>query len=260
MKTAGTSSRQGRCVRGSCGPAPAKSARVASRREADKPPPGNQRLQVMLNSPQASGPKLFQRGNGTTRVTLSTTGTCPNPRALAQAIPLARAMVDTAVSWLGSLNARDAARVNRLLRANFHSDSDAVRFLVESRLLRMREVLTDAQAGNFTFNCVPGTHADCQGNNGFVMTNDRSVIHLCPSFFGLSLEGRRWTLVHESAHVAGALQSPEFYYGLFGPIEAQHCVDPTPSTSTSTATGHADNYARLVWCLTRPPGLVVERP
>jgi hypothetical protein len=248
-----------RCARGNCTPSPAR-AKARTQRGSDVMAGGNQRQQTMLRTDPAGGPKLFQRGSGAARVTVSTTGTCSNPRALAQALPGAHAMVDTAVNWFISVNPRDAARVNRLLQANFMSASDEVRTVVESRLLRIREVLAAAQSGSFTFNCVPGTNPDCQGNNGFVMTNDRSVIHLCPSFFDLTPEGRRWTLIHESAHVAGAMESPEFYYGLFGPISEEACSSETRSASTSAALGHADNYARLVWCLTRPAGREVAPP
>jgi hypothetical protein len=249
-----------RCTGGKCTP-PLVSARPRVQNGSDVATGGNQRRQTMLrNESTLSGRKLFQRVTGGTRVSISTTGTCSNPRALAQALPGAHAMVDTAVNWFISVNPRDVARVNTLLQANFMSASDEVRSSVESRLLRMRDVLAAAQSGNFTFNCVPGTNPDCQGNNGFVMTNDRSVIHLCPSFFDLTAEGRRWTLVHESAHVAGAVVSPEFYYGQFGPIGDAQCRSETPSISTSTALGHADNYARLVWCLTRPAGREVTPP
>jgi hypothetical protein len=248
-----------RCARGNCTPSSAR-AKPRAQRGSDVAAGGNQRQQTMLRTDPTGGPKLFQRGSGSTRVAVSTTGNCSNPRALAQALPGAHAMVDTAVNWFISLHPSDVARVNLLLQANFMSSSDEVREKVKSRLLRIREVLAAAQTGKFTFNCVPGTNPACQGNNGFVMTNDRSVIHLYPSFFDLTPEGRRWTLIHESAHVAGAMESPEFYYGLFGPIDEKACRVETRSISTSVALGHADNYARLVWCLTRPPDREVTPP
>jgi hypothetical protein len=241
--------------------APASPARAVDRRAENTPgSAGNQRLLTKLRTEGGGGQKLFQRAGSGARVSVRTTGTCSDTRALAEALPGARAMVDTAVGWFTSVSSRDQARVSELMRANFLSDSDRARITVESRLLRMRELLTAGVSGRLTFDCVPGTNPDCVDNNGFVMTNDRSVIHLCPSFFGLTLEGRRWTLVHESAHAAGAIEHPEFYYGTFGPFTAEHCLQETRSASPTIALGHADNYARLVWCLTRPAGRVVTPP
>lgn len=195
-----------------------------------------------------------QPAQQTTRVALTTTGQCRDARAIAEAIPGARAMANTAFNWFLSFGTRDRARVALLLRANFLSDADNVRDTVEDRILSISNRLSSAQTGNITFDCAPVGDPECPGRQGYVMTNERDRIHICDSFFNLSLEARRWMLVHECAHLAGAMTLPESYYAMFGPIGEDQCRDLTPSSSTTEALGNADNYARLVWCLTKPPG------
>jgi hypothetical protein len=111
-----------------------------------------------------------------------------------------------------------------------------------------------------TFDCVPATDADCTDRSGYVREGERNLIHICPTFFNLTLEGRRWMLVHECAHLAGAMASPESYYGLFGPVGERECLGSSVSSTVNEALGTADNYARLVWCLTRLSGIEVTPP
>ena len=195
-----------------------------------------------------------------TRVTLSTEGRCPDEMKIAEAIPGARAMADTAFQWLISLGERDRARVNLLLRANFLSDSDAVHVSVSSRVLGIGHELGSAQAGRITFVCADATDTNCGDREGYVMDNEPTRIHLCPPFFNLTLEGRRWMLIHECAHLAGARRLPESYYAMFGGVEEEQCRQGSVSATTSLALENADNYARLIWCLTKPAGTVINPP
>lgn len=190
-------------------------------------------------------------------VTLASEGSCTNPRAIAEAIPGAMAMVWTALTWFLSFNPTDRDRVNVLLRANFLSDSDDTRDIVKNRLLSINRFLQAAQSGQVTFVCAPTNDSECEGRQGYVLDTERNRIHICAGFFNLTLEGRRWTLIHECAHLAGAMRRPEFYWALFGEIGESECRQLTPMSSTSDALGNADNYARLVWCLTRQPGITV---
>jgi hypothetical protein len=64
-------------------------------------------------------------------------------------------------------------------------------------------------------------------------------------------------LVHECAHLAGAMGSPEPYHTTFGPIGETECAETTPSATTQEALSHADNYARFIWCLVRRSGIEV---
>ena len=212
---------------------------------------------------QSSGPSataqrqpVLQR----TSVTLTTEGACANERDLALSIPGARAMADTAVNWFISFGERDRARVAMLLRANFLSDSDDVRDTVFNRIVSMSRLLAAAQDGRITFVCAPPTDTECGDREGYVLDTERNRIHICPPFFNLTPAGRQWMLVHECAHLAGALRLPESYYATFGAMGESECRQGSVSSNTREALGNADNYARLVWCLTRPPGIVITTP
>ncbi len=210
------------------------------------------------NGPAATAQRqpILQR----TRVTIATEGTCANERDLAQAIPGARAMAETAANWFISMGDRDRARVNLLLRANFLSDSDDVRDTVFSRILTMSRQLAAAQDGRVTFVCAPSNDPECPDREGYVLDNERNRIHICPTFFNLTPAGRQWMLVHECAHLAGAMRLPESYYANFGAMGEAECRQGSVSSNSREALGNADNYARLVWCLTRPPGIVITTP
>jgi hypothetical protein len=204
---------------------------------------------------QGSLPVQRQRQPRVT-VTLASEGQCIDERAIGESIPGARAMAETAFNWFLSFSPESRSRVNALLRANFLSSNDETLEIVKTRLLRIREYLAAAQAGRVTFVCAPPTDTDCSSFNAYVSTQERNRIHICPPFFKQTLEGRRWTLIHECAHLAGASRYPEPYWGFFGPLGERECQEPTP-LSTRDALDTADNYARLVWCLTRRPGIEV---
>lgn len=232
------------------------SAALAAPKRIAGPQPGNQVLQQQIVRGSAAAPRLQLQRAAPIRVALTTTGNCADPRAIATAIPGARSMLWTAVTWMLSFNPGNRATVGRLLRANFLSDAEEVRDEVKNRLVAAHAVLADAQAGSLTFDCPPATDPEC-ASPAYVRVGERGVIHICPAFFGQTLEGRRWTLIHEAAHLAGALRSPESYYGLFGPVGSAECLGNPISGTTSEALGTADNYARFVWCLTRARGITV---
>ena len=209
---------------------------------------------------QSSGPAATAQRQSVLRrtsVTLSTEGRCANERDLAQAIPGARAMAETAMNWFISFGERDRARVALLLRANFLSDSDDVRDTVFNRVVSISRHLQAAQDGRITFVCAPSTDTECGDREGYVMDNERNRIHVCPPFFRLTPAGRQWMLVHECAHLAGAMRLPESYYATFGAMGEAECRQGSVSGNTREALENADNYARLIWCLTRPPGIVI---
>ncbi|HHM05139.1 MAG TPA: hypothetical protein ENJ19_05270 [Gammaproteobacteria bacterium] len=169
-------------------------------------------------------------------------------------------MAHAALNWFLSFNPRNRARVDRFLRANFRSASQDVFDTVKYRVLRIRELLEAAQGGRLTFACAPPGDTACGNWTGYVRRGERGIIHICRPFFPLTLEGRRWMLIHECAHLAGAMTQPEHYYGFFGPVGTSECLRATPAATTRDALGLADNYARLVWCLVRQPGITVTPP
>jgi len=189
-------------------------------------------------------------------VTLTTTGQCDDvqERKIAEAIPFAKDMARMAVTWFLSFNDRDRARIDLLLRANFLSDSEDTRNRVKNRVVRIWELLKAAQNGQLIFHCAPGTDPECDNRPGYVIRDQHNLIHICSSFFSDTLRQRNWMLIHECAHLAGAMQHPEPYFAYFGSVGESQCRDYGLGSSTSEAIEIADNYARFVWCLTRPPG------
>ena len=210
----------------------------------------------------SSSPMHIQRAPASpkTSVRLATAGKCRDERLIAEAIPGARSMAEMAFNWFLSFSTFDRARIGRLLLANFRSDSDDVRGKVKDRIFGIKERLAEAQAGNITFVCAPATDTECQGRSGYVLTTERDRIHICDPFFDLTLEGRRWMLIHEHAHLAGAMVSPETYLTSFGPIDEQQCLQPTQIATTKEALENADSYAQFIWCLIRKPGIEVNPP
>ena len=191
------------------------------------------------------------------RVTLATEGNCADPRAIAEAIPGALSMARTAFfDWFMATAPRDRARVDLLLRANFGADDQATRDTVHDRVSDIYALLQRAMNGDLTFVCGPANDPECGGREGYVIAHEPGRVHICAPFFNLTLEGRRWMLMHECAHLAGAMLSPESYWGYFGAIGEAQCRE-TMAGSTRDKLGNADNYARLIWCLTRQPGIVV---
>ncbi len=184
------------------------------------------------------------------RVTLAHSGQCADPTSIAEAIPGAKSMAWTTVTWFLSFNPRNRARVDELLRVNFRSDSQSVYDAVKDNMVDIYSYLSSAQSGNIEFRCEPSTDPECQNRDGYVMTNERNRVHVCPGFFGGTLEERRWLLIHECAHLAGAHGAPEQYFAYFGTVD---CTTPAPQASASAALDNADNYARFIWCLTRRP-------
>jgi hypothetical protein len=193
-------------------------------------------------------------------VSLATEGVCVNGRAIAEAIPGAKTMAETALNWFLSFNDRDRARVNLLLRANFLSDDDTTHGIVKNRIVSIRDRLQAAQSGRIAFVCAPAADPECGDREGYVLDSEPNKIHICNPFFGLTLEGRRWMLIHECAHLAGAKKLPELYWGFFGPVGESQCRQVTSHTSTNDALGNADNYTRLIWCLTRQAGIEITPP
>jgi hypothetical protein len=139
--------------------------------------------------------------------------------------------------------------VNQALRVCFGDASADTRQTVEMRVLRINQLLESAQAGG-TFACEPAGDESCRTGEwdraGYVKRNERDIIHVCPAFFAEGLEFRRWNLIHECAHLAGA-KATETYYFYSDEVD---CDTPTELKS-SEALENADSYSRLVWCLSR---------
>jgi len=214
---------------------------------------------------QANGvqPKLLRDAERPITVTLRTTGACANDRDLAMAIPGAKSMAFVALNWLLSYSFMDEVgqmRIDALLRANFRSSSAEVRNVVRARISRAYSLLEAAQGGNLTFDCRAEGDPDCmQGETplmGYVRESERNLVHICPAFFRATLEERRWNLIHECIHLAGA-RGPETYYFYFGEITDSMCYTQT-ELAADVALQNADNYARFIWCLTRPSGTVIR--
>lgn len=201
-------------------------------------------------------PAVIARKTGDQKVVLDADPGCADPHAIAEAIPGAWAMVDDAVTWMLSMNPGDRSIVDALLKQTFLSGEDAVRDTVFDRMIAMRKQLEGAKAGKIRFICDPPGGEICEGRGGYVLAGEKATIHLCRAFFDKTLEEKRWTLIHESAHLSGVSRLAESYYANFGTVTCTGSV----SSSTAAALQTADNYARFVWCLTRRPGTVINNP
>ena len=191
------------------------------------------------------------------RVTLSHAN-CTDPahtRSIAEGISGALAMAHTATTWFLSFNPRNRQRIETLLDPIFMSTSSDVYDAVRSHVISTAAILRDAAAGNITFICAPATDTECGGRNGYVRANRRGEVNICPPFFGLGLEERKWMIVHEAAHLAGAI-GPEIYYADFGTVDCSLRINRI--ASTQTALQNADSYARFIWCLTRPSSTILR--
>lgn len=190
------------------------------------------------------------------KVSLNYSTACPDPAKIAESIPGALSMTDTACNWFISLNQNDQTRVAYLLRQIFLDDSDQVSSQVLTRLLSIRRYLEMAKDGQLFFSCTKGADPDCNGWNAYVRPGERNTIHICLPFYKLTLEERRWTLIHECSHVAGVSLKNEPYYSDFGTVDCTGSVSGTTSDALKTA----DNYAKIVWCLTRASNVVLRNP
>jgi len=192
-------------------------------------------------------------GKGTVEVHLAFQGDCPHPEKIAEAIPGARTMLATAENWFIDYPFLDSAQqqfFDSIMQANFGTSSSAARRKVHGRILHMARLMESAMNGGVTFQCEGGAPSHC--NEGpysmFVRRKERNIIHVCPDFFKAGLEERRFLMIHESAHMSGALV--DHYLVRAGPIGRAECLDPSGLPS-SEALENAESYAWAVMCLTR---------
>lgn len=176
-------------------------------------------------------------------------------RSIAEGIAGGLGMAHTAQAWFLSFSPANRQRIETLLEPIFMSTSADVYDAVRDRVISIGDILRRAAAGEITFICAPSTDTECSGRQGYVHTNRRGEVNICPSFYGLSLEERKWMIVHEAAHLAGAI-GPEIYYADFGTVDCSLRIDTI--ASTQTALQNADSYARFIWCLTRPADTVLR--
>lgn len=193
------------------------------------------------------------------RVTISTTGCSNNAdiRKIAEGIAGGRAMTQTAQAWFLSTSASSRMRINSLLTAVFMANDTTTRDAVRDRVLGTAQNLREMGRGTISFTCAPATDKECTDRSGYVRATDRTQVSICPSFFNLGLEERKWMIVHEAAHLAGAL-GPELYYADFGTVDCTS--QPSAISTTADALDNADSYARFIWCLTRPASTVLRNP
>ena len=194
-------------------------------------------------------------------VQIAVRGDCQDPEKIAEAIPGARSMLTMAENWFISYAAGLVPEQQRLfdmiLRAHFGSSSTEVRRTVHSRIIRMSRLLDSAINAGVIFDCTPGTASECGEHPSwamFVRPREHNIIHVCPEFFTSGLELRRFTLVHEAAHIAGV--GDRVYLVTAGPIGLAECITSS-ELSTDVALDNADRYAGAVWCLSREPGATI---
>lgn len=192
-------------------------------------------------------------------VRLAVQGNCPHPEKIAEAIPGARTMLATAESWFIDypfLDPHQQRLFDLILQAQFGSSSDDVRGKIHSRIIRMARLMDSATNGGVTFVCDPRTLDKCEKGpwSMFVRRGERNTMHVCPNFFTDGLEARRFTLIHESAHLAGV--GDHVYLVTAGPIGLSECL-ASSGLKTEVALDNADSYSWMVMCLTRQGGFTI---
>jgi hypothetical protein len=202
-----------------------------------------------------------QTGDGQrVSVSIAVRGTCSSPEKIAEAIPGARTMLVGAENWFINypfLESTDKQRFDRLLQAHFGSSSADTRHSVHAHIIGMSRAMESAMNAGITFDCTDVSAQHCAEGpwEMWVDMKDRSVIHVCKDFFKAGLEERRFTLIHETAHLVG-VGDKGGYIRTFGPIGTAECLQQT-QLSTADALNNADSHVWMVWCLTRAPGIAV---
>ena len=192
-------------------------------------------------------------------VRIAVLGDCKAPEKIAEALPGARSMLRMAENWFIDytyLVPHQQRWFDAILQAHFGSSSTAVRRTVHSRIIRMTRLIELANEAGVVFDCTAVSAEKCKNRpwSMFVTQGERNTIHVCPNFFTDGLEARRFTLVHESAHIAGV--ADQQYLVTAGPIGTAECLSPTP-LSTDKALDNADSFTWAVWCLTREAGVTI---
>lgn len=207
---------------------------------------------VLQRSPDTPKSESKKEGDKV-EVRLAFQGKCANPEKIAEAIPGAKAMLAMAENWFINYPYLDPGQqqfFDSIMQAHFGTSSSAARGKVHSRIIRMARTMEAAMNGGVTFQCEAGAPSHC--NEGpysmFVRRKERNIIHVCPDFFKAGLESRRFLLIHESAHMSGALV--DHYLVQAGPIGRAECLAAS-GLASSEALENAESYAWAVMCLTR---------
>jgi Lysine-specific metallo-endopeptidase len=220
---------------------------------------------VLQRSPDGSKSDS-KKGGDEVEVHLAYQGKCPHPEKIAEAIPGARSMLAAAENWFINYPFLDPGQqqfFDSIMQAHFGTSSSAARGKVHSRIIRMARTMDMAMNGGVTFDCGTGSHNKCNEGpySAFVSRKEKNIIHICPDFFKAGLEERRFMMIHESGHMAGA--HVDHYLVQAGPIGKAECLNPS-GLDPSEALENAESYAWAVMCLTRKdtftfmPGVDVE--
>jgi hypothetical protein len=186
-------------------------------------------------------------------VHLAYQGKCSHPEKIAEAIPGARSMLAAAENWFINYPFLDRGQqqfFDSIMQAHFGTSSSAARGKVHSRIIRMARTMDMAMNGGVTFDCGTGAHSTCDEGpySMFVSRKEKNIIHVCPDFFKAGLEERRFMMIHEAGHMAGA--HVDHYLVRAGPIGRAECLEPS-GLDPSEALENAESYAWAVMCLTR---------
>jgi hypothetical protein len=220
---------------------------------------------VLQRSPDGPKPDSKKAGDEV-EVHLAYQGKCSHPEKIAEAIPGARSMLAAAENWFINypfLEPGQQRFFDGIMQAHFGTSSSAARGKVHGRIIRMARTMDMAMNGGVTFDCGTGSHNKCNEGpySAFVSRKEKNIIHVCPDFFKAGLEERRFMMIHESGHMAGA--HVDHYLVKAGPIDRAECLNPS-GLDPSEALENAESYAWAVMCLTRKdtftfmPGVDIE--
>ncbi len=164
--------------------------------------------------------------------------------AVSAAVPEAKKRVAEA---LKNIKAKDPA-VGEAGRAIFPGSYD------ESAMTAVLDLMVGA-LGTAVVHCSTDADKYCGNRGGYVRSDDKGTVHLCPLFFSSKPESRIRTIVHESAHMAHPSISEsggENYCVLFSCD--MNCGDgPTDASGKSYPARVADNWSLFAHCASKQP-------
>ena len=192
-------------------------------------------------------------------VSILVEGECKAPKSIAIAAVQGARMVRAALDWFLSSVPEDELILNSHLRANFGSDSAETRKAVHSRLAQVSAYLESAQRSGLTFSCRDAKDPACKIHVAEALKAPNRIA-LCPAWFdefasfGINYGG--YSLIHECAHLAGAVEKKEVYQSrIYGGLSTTQCLLHTPVGGDPV--NNADNYAWFVNCVALPEGAEV---
>lgn len=169
--------------------------------------------------------------------------------AVAAALPSAKQRVADARRNLAAKDPVVAAAGRAIFKGDYQEPAFAA-------LLELMAGALDSSVAH----CSTAADSACGNRGGYVRSDEKGILHLCPLFFSSKPESRIRTLVHESAHLA----YPQIYEKGGESYCIEFLCDGSCSDGPQDASGKnyparvADNWSLFVHCASKQPEDVLE--